>query len=125
MHRAYDLQQPTSAPFTANRASLVDRLDKLEVDVRKELARQGFDGAKGQGGGRVEVERMMNMRFKGTDTALMVLPTQEEVLEGGGEDFEGAFKRAYKAEFGFLLDVPVIVDDVKVGLFRNLLLRTR
>ena len=118
--RAYELQQPTSRPYKANRARLVARLDKLESEVRKELARQGFDGSTGKGGGRVEVERMMNMRFDGTDTALMVLPTQEEVLEGGqGEDFEKAFKRAYKAKFGFLLEgKSVIVDDVKVSVLQ-------
>lgn len=63
----------------------------------------------------------MNMRFDGTDTALMVLPTQEEVLEGTeGEDFERAFKRAYRAEFGFLLEgKSVIVDDVKVSVLQE------
>ena len=122
LHRAYELQQPTSTPYKANRASLVARLDKLESEVRKELARQGFDGSTGKdGSGRVEVERMMNMRFDGTDTALMVLPTQEEVLEGAeGEDFERAFKRAYRAEFGFLLEgKSVIVDDVKVSVLQE------
>ena len=56
---------------------------------------------------------MLNMRFDGTDTALMVLPHPED--GDGNEDFEAAFKRVYKAEFGFLLDTKsIIVDDVKV-----------
>ena len=50
------------------------------------------------------------MRFDGTDTALMVLPNPEE-----NEDFEAAFKRVYKSEFGFLLETKsIIVDDIKV-----------
>ena len=50
------------------------------------------------------------MRFDGTDTALMVLPKPEE-----NEDFEAAFKRVYKSEFGFLLETKsIIVDDIKV-----------
>jgi len=49
------------------------------------------------------------MRFEGTDTSLMVLPTSEE------EDYLDAFKRVYKSEFGFVLEgKPVIVDDIKV-----------
>jgi 5-oxoprolinase (ATP-hydrolysing) len=40
----------------------------------------------------------------------MVLPDA-----GENEDFLGAFRRAYKAEFGFLLDeAHVVVDDIKV-----------
>ena len=54
------------------------------------------------------------MRFEGTDTALMVLPHAED--GDGNEDFESAFKRVYKAEFGFLLEKSVIVDDIKVNL---------
>ena len=61
----------------------------------------------------MHTERMLNMRFDGTDTALMVLPHPED--GDGNEDFEAAFKRVYKAEFGFLLDTKsIIVDDVKV-----------
>ncbi len=61
----------------------------------------------------MHTERMLNMRFEGTDTALMVLPHSED--GDGNEDFEAAFKRVYKAEFGFLLDTKsIIVDDVKV-----------
>jgi 5-oxoprolinase (ATP-hydrolysing) len=57
---------------------------------------------------------MLNMRFEGTDTALMVLPNEND--GDGAEDFEAAFKRVYKAEFGFLLDTKsIIVDDVKVS----------
>lgn len=57
---------------------------------------------------------MLNMRFEGTDTALMVLPNESD--GDGAEDFEAAFRRVYKAEFGFLLDTKsIIVDDVKVS----------
>lgn len=61
----------------------------------------------------MHTERMLNMRFDGTDTALMVLPTPAD--GDGAEDFAAAFRRVYKAEFGFLLESKaVIVDDVKV-----------
>jgi len=106
--RVYELQQPASTFYTPeNRGILAARLDKLDVDVRKELARQGFEGE------HVQTERMLNMRFDGTDTALMVLPNEKD--GDGKEDFEAAFKRMYKAEFGFLLETKsIIVDDIKV-----------
>lgn len=73
-------------------------------DVKAELKRQGFEEE------RMHVERMLNMRFEGTDTALMVLAADD-----GKEDFEAAFDKAYKSEFGFLLDTKsIIVDDIKV-----------
>ncbi|KAG1858565.1 Hydantoinase/oxoprolinase-domain-containing protein [Suillus subluteus] len=106
--RAYELQEPSSTFYSAQtRRYLTARLDKLTSDVKVELKRQGFEGD------RVRVERMLNMRFEGTDTALMVLPNEND--GDGTEDFEAAFRRVYKAEFGFLLDTKsIIVDDVKV-----------
>ncbi|KAG1745101.1 Hydantoinase/oxoprolinase-domain-containing protein [Suillus paluster] len=106
--RAYELQEPSSAFYSAQtRQYLIARLDKLTGDVKAELKRQGFEGD------RVSVERMLNMRFEGTDTALMILPNKND--GDSIEDFEAAFKRVYKAEFGFLLDTKsIIVDDVKV-----------
>ncbi|KAL5488095.1 hypothetical protein ACEPAI_6203 [Sanghuangporus weigelae] len=104
--RAFERQEPSSTSYTPeNKPHLKQRLDKLESEVRAELKRQGFEGK------RVRVERMLNMRFDGTDTALMVLPT----TVNGEEDFLCAFKKTYKEEFGFLLDTKdIIVDDIKV-----------
>ncbi|PFH49537.1 hypothetical protein AMATHDRAFT_147525 [Amanita thiersii Skay4041] len=103
--RAYELQEPSSTFYTPqNHPSLISRLDKLMEQVIAELKRQGFEGS------RVKVERMLNMRFEGTDTALMILPGED-----GDDDYEKAFKKAYRTEFGFLLDTKsIIVDDIKV-----------
>ena len=58
---------------------------------------------------------MLNMRFDGTDTALMVLPGPED---GEGEDFLTAFRRVYKSEIGFLLETKnIIVDDIRVSCY--------
>ena len=74
--------------------------------MRTELTAQGFDAD------HIHIERMLNMRFEGTDTALMVLPHADD--GNGKEDFEAAFKRVYMAEFGFLLQMKgIIVDDIK------------
>ena len=100
--RSFELQELSSAFYTpANLPPLLSRLDKLEIDAHAELKRQGFEGS------RVHIERMLNMRFDGTDTALMVVVKEE--------DFESAFKKEYKTQFGFLLDTKhIIVDDIKV-----------
>ena len=86
----------------------------MTQQVRTELQNQGFENR------RIHVERMLNMRFEGTDTALMVLTDREKEKDGDEEeeDFEAAFKKLYKSEFGFLLDTKsIIVDDIKVFLF--------
>lgn len=85
--------------------TLTSRLDVLTDATRKELEEQGFAPE------HIQVERLLNMRFNGTDTALMVLPEAGE----SASDYLGAFRRTYKAEFGFLLDeARVVVDDIKV-----------
>jgi len=107
----FERQLPSSTFYTPeNKPSLIQRLDNLEAEVRAELQRQGFSGK------RVHTERMLNMRFDGTDTALMVLTTEEDSkVSGEPEDFLAAFRRTYKDEFGFLLDTKkIIVDDIKV-----------
>ncbi|KZV65439.1 5-oxoprolinase [Peniophora sp. CONT] len=111
--RAHEVQEPASAIYNATSApQLRTRLDALSSQVQTELQTQGFEPS------RIKIDRMLNMRFDGTDTALMVLPSVEngEVdAEGKEEDFEKAFKRAYKAEFGFVLESKnVVVDDIKV-----------
>ena len=101
----HEIQEPASTFYTAeNAATLSSRLDIITDATRKELEKQGFSPE------HIRTERMLNMRFNGTDTALMVLPEA-----GEGEDYLGAFRRTYKAEFGFLLEeARVVVDDIKV-----------
>uniref|UniRef100_A0A0W0FT18 Putative 5-oxoprolinase n=1 Tax=Moniliophthora roreri TaxID=221103 RepID=A0A0W0FT18_MONRR len=108
--RAHEIQAPSSTFYSANtKPELISRLDKTESEVKEELRKQGFEGK------RVHAERMLNMRFEGTDTALMVLPEGDEKDGEDGEDFLKAFKRAYKSEFGFLLEgKTIVVDDIKV-----------
>jgi len=104
--RVCEIQEPASTFYTPENApELSSRLDALTDATQKELEKQGFPAE------RIRIERMLNMRFDGTDTALMILP---EAGENEG-DYLGAFRRAYRAEFGFLLDeARVVVDDIKV-----------
>ena len=102
--RVYEMQEPAADIYdAASRPALLARLDKLGAKVSAVLQEAGFTQDK------IRLERLMNMRFDGSDTALMILAPAD-----GSNDFETEFKKAYTAEFGFLLDKPIVVDDVKV-----------
>lgn len=62
---------------------------------------QGFTKA------QVKCERFLNLRYHGTDVAVMT-PCP---LDGG---YAAAFESLYQREFGFKLDRPIVVDDVRV-----------
>ncbi|KAL1744750.1 Hydantoinase/oxoprolinase-domain-containing protein [Schizophyllum fasciatum] len=109
--RVLERQEPSSAVYGTPETTrdLAGRLKRMEEGVRAELGEQGFPPE------RVRVERLLNMRFDGTDTALMVLAEGASSSPDALEDFESAFKHAYKSEFGFLLESKaIVVDDVKV-----------
>lgn len=82
--------------------TITRQLDKLSDIVEKELARQGFPKE------RIDLDRRLNMRFDGTDTALLISSSGNDI------DFEKDFKAAYQQEFGFLLQSRVMVDDINV-----------
>ncbi|KAG8979331.1 hypothetical protein FRB93_010136 [Tulasnella sp. JGI-2019a] len=119
--RAIEKQEPCSTSISKETLPhLVSRLDALTSTVFWELASQGF------GGERAKIERYLNMRWEGTDTALMILGSEKSGASGKTgtaghaqedekEDYETEFKRAYKEEFGFLLEgKKITVDDIKV-----------
>ncbi|KAF8307670.1 5-oxoprolinase [Clavulina sp. PMI_390] len=106
--RAFELQEPASETYSSSSLpKLLSRLDALSQSVKHQLIHeQGFAEE------RIVLERLLNMRFDGTDTALMVLQEGDGVEAAG---FEEAFKRMYRSEFGFVLEgKAIIVDDVKV-----------
>jgi 5-oxoprolinase (ATP-hydrolysing) len=105
LYRAFERQEPSSESWsTESKPRIIGRLDTLTDQVKSSLEKQGFKGD------RVRVERLLNMRFDGTDTSLMALDPED-----GSGDFEKSFREAYKQEFGFLLEgKSIIIDDVKV-----------
>ena len=105
--RVYETQEPSSTAYnTSSIPGLTRTLDRLGEGVSTELRRQGFPEDK------IRLDRMLNMRFDGTDTALMISAEDDTT-------FEARFKAAYKEQFGFVLDTPVVVDDVKVSASRR------
>jgi 5-oxoprolinase (ATP-hydrolysing) len=80
---------------------LGERLDALTEQAVADLKRQGnFQ--------KVEIRRYLNLRYQGTDTALMILETP-------GGDFKQEFIAAHQREFGFAISGrDILVDDLRV-----------
>lgn len=83
--------------------------------VFKELVEKNSENLEQQGFSAQEIQhlRFLNLRYQGTDTALMIVEPQNK-------DFEASFVESYKREFGFFLkDREILVDNVRVRSFAN------
>ncbi len=111
--------------------NLLINLDTLAQDAKKELINQGHKAE------QIEIKPYLNLRYQGTDTALMI-PEPESMLkyelgitncglgifESSPElqsnveqlpDYADAFRETYRREFGFdLTGREIIVDDLRV-----------
>lgn len=101
-------QEPSSETYSNDSLpKLQDRLKALEARVAKQLEEQGFSYKDST----LVAELYLNLRYQGTDTALMIMKPAEK----DNWDFEKAFLKEYKMEFGFAMpDREIIVDDVRV-----------
>ncbi|KAF2862235.1 5-oxoprolinase [Piedraia hortae CBS 480.64] len=110
-------QEPASEVWTedknsAARKNLQQKLEELKKKSASMLQNQGFQE------GQIVFEEYLNMRYRGTESALMVVkPTEQEAKElykGDEWAFDRAFVRQHEQEFGFTLpDRDIIVDDVR------------
>lgn len=97
-----DVQEPCAAKLGADsREELERRLDSLEKRATVALKAQNFADD------NIVFERYLNLRFAGTELAIMV-------LQGDSWDFRELFETLHKREFGFVFDKDVLVDDVRV-----------
>lgn len=109
-------QEPDSAVWQDDgkvMGELQTKMEKLKEKSRAALKDQGFNE------NEIVFEEYLNMRYRGTESALMIVkPTDEEAREHfGGKDwqFGQAFIRNHRYEFGFTLDDrDLIIDDVRV-----------
>ncbi|MCJ1434790.1 hypothetical protein MMC27_004160 [Xylographa pallens] len=95
------------------KSDLKKTIEELKDRSRKKLKDQGFKDEK------IVFEEYLNMRYRGTESALMVIKPEKDIAEKdfGGDDlaFGKAFIRQHEQEFGFTLpDRDIIVDDVRV-----------
>lgn len=78
------------------------RLTHLAEKARAALVEQGYDGS------AIVEERYMNMRYEGTDNAIMIPESKETT-------FKEAFEALYMREFGFVLQGrELLIDDYRV-----------
>ena len=88
-------------------------MNELKKKSTTRLEEQGF------GEDKIAFEEYLNMRYRGTESALMIVrPSEEEAktyFDGEDWQFGKAFIRQHEQEFGFTLpDRDIIVDDVRV-----------
>ncbi|KAJ2159508.1 hypothetical protein GGF46_002964 [Coemansia sp. RSA 552] len=96
-----ETQAPTAAVWPDE--TLVPRLDDLARECHGWLADQGFTPT------QISEQRFMNLRYEGTDTALMVPDHPDQ------NDYAARFEEMHCHEFGFVLqDRRIIVDDLRV-----------
>ncbi|KAI9736814.1 MAG: hypothetical protein M1818_005865 [Claussenomyces sp. TS43310] len=109
-------QEPESKTWEDNgdtKSLLQRKMADLKSKSKAALQDQGF------GEDLITFEEYLNMRYRGTESALMIVkPEKEDVeKEHDGDDwaFGKAFVKQHQQEFGFTLpDRDIIVDDVRV-----------
>ncbi|KAK3484594.1 Hydantoinase B/oxoprolinase-domain-containing protein [Neurospora crassa] len=110
-------QEPDSSVWKADDQSVIqglkDKMEALKEKSRQALRDQGFEDD------QIVFEEYLNMRYRGTESTLMIIkPTAEEAekhYNGNEWDFASAFVRHHKNEFGFTLEErDIVIDDVRV-----------
>ena len=105
-----ELQEPTAVEWSEDtKPSLKKDLERITSKARSDLKQQGFNEQ------QITQEVYLHMRYKGSDSALMIMKPQDDW------DFDKAFVTRHKAEFGFTMARPILVDDLRVrGIARAL-----
>ena len=129
-------QEPSALVLPENKEDnslnyLLKNLNKLAAEAKTELLAQGYKSE------QIEIKRYLNLRYQGTDTALMIpepdstskydtgitncelgISESSPELQKNAEkfpDYVSAFRETYLREFGFdLTGREIIVDDLRV-----------
>lgn len=105
----HEVQEPCSAVFNdSEKTRLLERLKELKNKATNVLKEQGFKEED------IVHEEYLNMRYRGTESALMIVKPEDGEFDENA-DFGNAFVKQHEQEFGFTLpNRDVIVDDVRV-----------
>ncbi|KAE9450700.1 hypothetical protein C3L33_17403, partial [Rhododendron williamsianum] len=103
-----EAQEPYSAVYdfeslleAAQREAILLKL------VKQKLLEQGFREE------NVTIETFLNLRYEGTDTAIMVRGNKKE--DGSGGDYAAEFVKLFQQEYGFKLENRnIVICDVRV-----------
>ena len=98
-----ETQEPAAALFNDSTiTNFREKLEKLAVCSTDVLKEQGFHPD------QIKHELYLNMRYDGSDTALMI-------LKGDDWDFVTEFTKHHRREFGFTFEKKnIFVDDIRV-----------
>ena len=111
-----DESQVPDSKTWSDEGGVVDELKKTMSELKErstaKLKDQGFNDDS------IVFEEYLNMRYRGTESALMIVrPSKEEAQKDFKDDdwaFGKAFVKQHEQEFGFTLpDRDIIVDDVR------------
>ncbi|KAK2724731.1 hypothetical protein QYM36_001279, partial [Artemia franciscana] len=103
----HEEQEPCSKPYEDSFDHIDQRLETLKKKCRQVLQNQGFSP------NQMTMEVYLNLRYEGTDCALMCEPYPGSGTRHG--DFYRSFVERYQREFGFTLkNRAIIVDDIRV-----------
>jgi 5-oxoprolinase (ATP-hydrolysing) len=98
-----ELQEPAAMFYNSSTHGVLrEKLEGLVSRSTDDLVSQAFKPE------NIKHELYLNMRYEGSDTALMI-------LKGGEWDFAAEFKKRHQREFGFTFESKsVLVDDIRV-----------
>ncbi|CAF1450520.1 unnamed protein product [Adineta steineri] len=101
----HEMQEPSGKAINSdNWSTVLDRLKHLSKCGVEELTKQGHDQKS------IIVEKYLNLRYEGTDCALMCTSNEDTP-----ESFTNLFLKKYQDQFGFTLpDRPIITDDIRI-----------
>ena len=96
-------QKPSSLVYSPEvTADIKTEFKDLQKQAYDELAQEGFENK------TVESTCYLNLRYEGTDTAMMIAQPEDN-------DFARVLRQAYLREFGFdLSDRKILIDDIRV-----------
>ena len=117
--RRAHLQEPAASSLEAsNHAALAEALSRLNGAATAALRAQGFAEA------QIETQAFLNLRYQGTDCAVMTPLTEQPEAAGASAAavsaadvpaFRTRFVEGYRREFGFELQGrEILVDDIRV-----------
>ncbi|KAI9112806.1 hypothetical protein K1719_016123 [Acacia pycnantha] len=103
-----EMQEPYSAVYGAESIVEVSQREAVLLrQVKQKLLNQGFKEE------RISIETYLNLRYEGTDTAIMV---KRQITEDGKPcDYATEFVKLFQQEYGFkLLNRKIVICDVRV-----------
>ncbi len=101
-----EVQEPSSLILNdLNKIEILNKLSKLKSKATIKLIDHGFTKE------FIEFEEYLNLRYKGTESSLMVLKDDDK----NDYNFKESFYDLHQREFGFTLkDRDIIVDDIRI-----------